>query len=338
MKYTFDDVLIEPQFNVVKSRRDVDLKTMLFDVVMDIPVISSNMDTVTEVEMAIAMRKNGGIGCLHRFYPEIINKMNDIKQVGFKNVIVAVGLSDLEFNKAKEYIKIGCNKICIDVAHGASNDMVRQCAKIKAYARDINVPIYIIVGNFASHNSLKLFLDCFPTKSSLPDCIKIGIGPGSVCTTRIKTGCGYPQLSAIEELSKLAHSWNINVIADGGMKTPGDIAKALGAGADFVMLGGMLAGTDETPGKLDFDDGLYKFYRGSASKESYDAQGKDDSWRTEEGKLIKIKYKGSVKSVLQDIEGGLRSACTYVGAHNLDIFRKNVNFIRVTNATKVENG
>src|SRR5581483_6034669 len=176
-------------------------------------------------------------------------------------------------------------------------------------------------------------------------------GPGSACTTRMKTGVGYPQLSAIQEISQWLTPKGIPVIADGGMKTPGDIAKAIGAGASMVMLGGMLAGTYETPGETVQQDGkpcqsvsfetiskVYKKYKGSASKESYEEQGKSASWRTAEGESFLVPYKGPVEDVLQDIEGGLRSAFAYVGAQNLQQFQWRCRFVRITPSTVVENG
>lgn len=344
-KFTFDDVLIEPSFNTVSSRKDVDLSTKIGNIDLKLPVISANMDTVTEVKMAQAMHKHGGIGCLHRFssVDESVFMAGALHNTPF---IASIGLSDVERMRAKRLYGIGVRNFCIDVAHGASVAVVIMMDWMyETFGKDVT----LIVGNFASSKSLNEFLKYSKNR---PSAIKVGVGPGSACTTRIKTGCGYPQLSAVQDMAELASENDIAVIADGGMKTPGDIAKALAAGADAVMLGGMLAGTDETPGEVKgmpgevdsygnlvvYQQGPHKIYKGSASKESYKEQGKMDSWRTAEGKQFTVSYKGPVSNVLQDIEGGLRSAFTYVGAKNLTEFWNNATFIKVSPSTKVENG
>lgn len=349
---TFDDVLIIPKFSYLKSRKEVDISPNSNGLPnMRVPIISANMDTITGPDMCITMAKAGGIGCLHRFW----SIEDNIK--AFKNSlcsrtttepeiapIVSIGLGSYEFERAEALIDAGATHICIDVAHGAQIEVAKQFNRLaeKYNASDI----HIIVGNFASGNSVRDFRSHTIRD---PDAFKIGIGPGSSCITRIKTGCGYPQLSAI--IDCVNTNPGINFIADGGMRTSGDIAKALAAGAVCVMLGGMLAGTLETPGELiqedrqlynsaNFNSSIkaYKKYRGSASKESYVAQGKVSDWRATEGESFLVEYKGSVKSILQDIEGGIRSAFTYVGAANLKEFHEKAEFIRVSNATIKENG
>lgn len=336
LKFTFNDVLIEPQFNTVESRKDVNLKSFIGGFILDIPVISANMDTITDSTMARTMCENGGIGCLHRFY-SIEDNVAEFKK--YDRCIVSMGIGDQERERAKALYETGARSFCIDVAHGASKAVYDQLQWLCSEYSDVQT----MVGNFASPMSVMDFLEFDPC-GHLPHAIKVGIGPGSVCSTRIKTGCGYPQLSAIQDIAtELKRSrFNIRVIADGGMKTPGDIAKALAAGADAVMIGGMLAGTDETPGQIievrDVTGGKrFKEYRGSASKESYIVQGKDDSWRTAEGVCTRIACKGPVKNIMQDIEGGLRSAFTYVGASNLTQFQANARFIRITTSTVSEN-
>lgn len=342
-KFTFDDVLISPQFNTVSSRKDVDLSTKLGDISLGLPVISANMNTITENKMIKAMDLAGGIGCLHRF-SSIDETVFMVGALGDVPMIASVGISDVEKLRARRLYDIGVNKFCIDVAHGASLGVVEMMDWMYKEFSDITV----VVGNFASAQSLVEFLT---HAEHTPSAIKVGVGPGSACTTRIKTGCGFPQLSAVQEIAQKADEYDIKTIADGGMKTPGDIAKALAAGADAVMLGGMLAGTDETPGQVygmpgetdiygnpvSYQQGPYKIYKGSASKESYKEQGKEDSWRTAEGKQFTVPYKGPVSSVLQDIEGGLRSAFTYVGAKDLTQFQNRAKFIRVTGSTVLEN-
>lgn len=331
--FTFDDVLIKPKMSFVDSRRSVSLKSELLGTSLTLPVFSSNMDTVTGPEMCAAMKSSGGIGVLHRFCT--INQ--NVKLWQEHGGAVSVGIGENELQRAIALHKVGAKIIFIDVAHGASYAVAAQLKDIKKHTNAL-----VVVGNFASGESVKEFLEI--TRHSLnvePDAFKVGIGPGSACTTRIKTGVGVPQLSAIMECAQAS---SIPVIADGGMKTPGDIAKALAAGAKAVMLGGMLAGTDETPGEVIYtsnEEGkvfTFKKYRGSASKESYGVQNKNADWRTDEGEAFTIPCKGPVANILQDIAGGLRSSFTYVGAMDLTEFQQNAEFIRISSSTQRENG
>jgi IMP dehydrogenase len=336
MKLTFDDVLLAPQFSKIKSRKDVDISTSLGDIHLPLPIISANMDTITGPEMAKAMLQAGGIGCLHRF-SSIEKSVTDFIAVNNSKVIVSVGLGQDELIRAKSLYEEGASIFCLDVAHGAQLSVVEQYAKLK----DILYNSHIIVGNFGTQASVFEFIKALGYK---PDSVKVGIGPGSACTTRIKTGCGYPQLSAIMEIAQLS---NIVVIADGGMRTPGDIVKALAAGADAVMLGGMLAGTDETPGEIfekfdhpdyEVDNPVYaKKYRGSASKDSYDSQDKDQSYITAEGEAFWVKAKGPVKNVMADIEGGIRSAMTYCASSSIKELQANAQFVEISTGTQLEN-
>jgi IMP dehydrogenase/GMP reductase len=379
---TFDDVLIVPKFSSISSRKEVDISSTTSggcfeDIGADFPVISANMDTVTGPDMARAMLTYGGQACLHRFCSieenvkmfaaSEIDMVNGVPIYGGEYYIrpmVSIGLGKEELDRASALYGNNATRFIIDVAHGAQQAVVDQVRNL----RDI-IGSYgsIIVGNFASKQSVADFLQ---RVSGKVDGIKVGIGPGSACTTRIKTGVGFPQFSAIQEISFLLRPLGIPLIADGGMRTPGDICKALGAGASMVMLGGMLAGADETPGELLYVDSLgeavkaenflarkifldgtfelirdeysesfkkVKKYRGSASKESYDLQGKVGDHRTSEGESFLVSHKGPVKSILQDIEGGLRSAMTYVGARTLKEFHDKVEFIRVSSSTNLEN-
>lgn len=346
MKLTFDDVLIVPKYSEIESRKDVNLAVNLdpnYGLPLELPIISSNMDTVTGPKMARAMRANGGIGCLHRFY-ETDQYINTIKNCP-NFTIVSFGVGYKEQLRVVKIVE-ECTQFlfCLDVAHGAQKQVVDQVKWFKnKYPH-----CWLMVGNFAPH-SLEAFLKELGPKE-LPDAVKIGIGPGSACTTRIKTGVGYPQLSAIMESKALLRFWakDSRLVADGGMRTSGDVAKAIAAGADSVMLGGMLAGTDETPGDVigskyvdvHLDQvkhfPMYKKYRGSASKESYEAQKKD--WACAEGESFKVPYKGPVKLILDDIAGGLRSALTYVGARDITEFREKAEFITVSGNTLRENG
>jgi len=336
---TFDDVLICPKFSHVASRKDVDLSGYLWDAGQTkLPIISANMDTITGPEMAFTMAENGAVGCLHRFW-SIEENIKAFQESVYPNMypMVSIGLGRGELERAEALYKAGAKILVVDVAHGAQMGVVSQVAELQRLLKD---NVWVIVGNFASSQSIKDF------KHHLGmDYVsgwKIGVGPGSACTTRIKTGVGIPQLSAILDCAK-----NIPgeaIIADGGIRTPGDVAKALGAGADLVMLGGMLAGTTETPGQTIYPESLdgkscpVKRYRGSASKESYQIQGKDAGWRTAEGESFLVPCKGSIEEVLREIEGGLRSSLTYVGASNLEEFKQKVEFVKVSSSTIKENG
>lgn len=339
---TLDDVLIMPQFSNVFSRQDVSLSTDLCGVVLAVPVISANMDTVTGTEMSRAMAASGGIGCLHRFMSieRNISCYND-SIYGETKPMVSVGIGPLELERARALYDSGAEIIVLDVAHGAQLSVVRQVAQLKSFLKD---NAKIIVGNFATSQSINDFK--FHLGSAGVSAWKIGIGPGSACTTRVKTGVGVPQLSAVLDCAK-----NINdvVIADGGLRSPGDIAKVIGAGASAVMVGGLLSGTAESPGEIVDENGqpyvdsnatniaIYKKYRGSASLDSYLSQGKDSKWRTTEGESFLVPYKGTVENIMKDIEGGLRSSLSYVGAFNIKEFQQKVVFTKVSGASIKEN-
>lgn len=318
--YTFDDVLIKPKFSEMQSRKIVNLRSNISQYVsLELPVISANMATLTGLRMAEAMAKGGGLGILHRFM-DFENNIHEFKALEYQQLGcgVSIGLGPIEQNRANALIEVGAKIICIDVAHGATQMVVNQYR----YLRDkYGSKIVIIVGNFADAVSLLDFLNRCGDSDSWPDAIKIGIGPGSVCTTRVKTGIGVPQLSAIIQCTR-AVDGNTYIIADGGMRNPGDIAKAIAAGANAVMLGGMLAGTNESAGGTT--------YRGSA------ANGYGEGWKTAEGVEAVVSPKGPVSCILKDIEGGLRSALTYTGSRNLEEFRQNAKFIRVSSSTKYE--
>ncbi len=324
---TFDDVLIKPKFSKIQSRKDVSIDSKIGSLHLKLPIISANMDTVTNGDVAKVMYLEGGISCLHRFLSieENILEFKQLKQANC-NAIVSVGLGEYELERAFSLIENDAKIICIDVAHGAQLSVVEQYNNIKKKYKDID----IIVGNFATGESILQFRELC---SSEPLAFKVGIGGGAACLTRIQTGCGIPQLSSIIDSVKL--NPKSNIISDGGCRYPGDIAKALAVGAKAVMLGSMLAGCDESPGEI--INGNYKKYRGSASQESYEAQGKQAQWRTYEGDSFLISYKGSLKNVLNNIQGGIRSSFTYVGANNLTEFQQLVELVEISYATVKEN-
>lgn len=338
--YTFDDVLIVPKFSFIESRKNVDLTSYLSsDVSLSLPVISANMDTITGTQMAITMAQNGGMGILHRFSP-IEDNVKSFKSVleasvSPSSVGVSIGLGQKEKERFEALYFAGARVFCLDVAHGAQMTVVEQVNYLKNWD-----DITLIVGNFATGQSIVEF---DRLTGGCVHAYKVGIGGGSVCSTRIKTGVGYPQLSAIQDCVAVTSEHNLGcaIIADGGIKSPGDVAKALAAGADAVMIGGMFAGTTETPGDIVYPEGQQaqpiKTYRGSASLESYIDQGKVSDWRTAEGISTTVPHKGSVVDVLKDIEGGVRSAMTYVGANDrLEFFHKS-EFIYVSSSTQLEN-
>jgi IMP dehydrogenase len=331
--FTFDDVLIKPRFSTIASRRDVDLTYSIGNSSFALPVISANMDTITGADMARVMAKAGGVACLHRFASteENVKMFHGTVVKGIKPM-VSVGLGKPELERAEALVNAGAEVVVIDVAHGAQMGVVEQVRDIKTL---LGGKVQIVVGNVATAECIRA-VNYHLGFAAAVDYFKVGIGPGSACTTRTQTGVGIPQLSAIIDCV----STGCHIIADGGMKKPGDVAKALGAGAKMVMLGGMLSGTEETPGEVHTSEDGKKFkkYRGSASKESYEAQGKIGTHRTAEGESFLVPFKGSVWDVLLDIEGGVRSAMTYVDARTLQEFKENCEFVHITPTTVGENG
>lgn len=340
---TFADVNIIPQFSTVPSRADVDLSVNKSGFpYMSFPVISANMDTVTGPEMARAMINYGGQACLHRFYTVEQNVQTFMEsclhETGLVRVpLVSVGLGFKEIERAEALRDAGACTFIIDVNHGANMEVVKQAKNLREIlGRDFG----IVVGNFATAKTIASFLD---HSGMIVDGFKIGIGGGSTCTTRVKTGVGIPQLSALMDCHPIIDKLGLTMIADGAMKTAGDVAKALGAGAHMVMTGGMLAGTYETPGVIESEYSEdrkvwleFKKYRGSASHESYLKQGKVAKHRTAEGEAFMVPCKGPVADVLQDIEGGLRGSLSMVGAFTINEYHRLAEFVRVTSAASHE--
>ena len=258
--YSYDDVLLVPQKSKVKSRSDVSLNTKLTsNFSLDLPVISSNMDSVTGVEMATSLGKLGGISILPRFstIEEEVEMLQTIKKENIK-VGASIGIKGDYLERVEKLLQNKVDLIVVDVAHGHMEKVSEVTKEIKNKYSDV----VLVAGNVATYEAAKdLFL-------AGADIVKVGVGPGSICTTRVETGHGVPQLTAVMEASKAANKFNKTIIADGGIKNVGDIVKALAAGAHAVMLGNMLAGVDETPGEIfEFDGKKYKKYFGSTSKE-----------------------------------------------------------------------
>ena len=330
LKLGFKDVMIRPKRSTLKSRAQVSLQREFkflhsTAVWKGIPIMAANMDTVGTFEMALALAEKKLFTTIHKHYSikEWKEFCTNVPK-GYEDYIaVSTGTGKQEADKLAAIIKFQprLKYICIDVANGYSEhftDYVRE-------ARTKYPDKVIIAGNVVTGEMVEELL------LSGADIVKVGIGPGSVCTTRVKTGVGYPQLSAIIECADAAHGLGGQIISDGGCVTPGDVAKAFGAGADFVMLGGMLSGHTESGGELIEKDGKkYKeFYGMSSSSAMKKHKGGVAEYRASEGKSVKVPFKGDVEATVQDILGGLRSTCTYVGASRLKELTKRTTFIRV---------
>jgi GMP reductase len=330
IKLGFKDVMFRPKRSTLKSRSQVKLERT-FKLLhtktewTGIPVIAANMDTVGTFEMALELQKHKLFTAIHKHYtPGEWRDFFDRAPVNIENFIaVSTGTSSPDFEKLCGIIELNpkLRFICIDVANGYSEHFVSFVQQTRKKFTDK----VIIAGNVVTGEMVEELL------LSGADIIKVGIGPGSVCTTRVKTGVGYPQLSAIIECADAAHGLGGQIISDGGCTTPGDVAKAFGAGADFVMLGGMLAGHDESGGELIEKNGemVKMFYGMSSATAMKKHSGGVADYRASEGKTVHVPYRGKVKDTVSDILGGVRSTCTYVGASQLKELSKRTTFIRV---------
>jgi IMP dehydrogenase len=320
--YTFDDVLLVPKFSDIASRADVDLSTTIGKMKLKLPIFSANMDTVTEFDMAQAMSIAGGAGVLHRFASQKQQEkwLHALDSCHIGPRIISIGTdfqeSDLDFM----VLQYNVDAICIDIAHGHSQKMIDTIKKV----RDLFCRIDIIAGNVATGDAAMSLVDAGA------NIIKVGIGPGSVCSTRIVTGHGVPQLSAIMDVASYVPK-HVSIIADGGIRYPGDIVKALAAGADAVMLGSLLAGTTETPGQETIDEAgkPSKIYRGMASYEVQKEKRKERTPRVE-GVSVRVPSSGPVSLILNSLKDGIASGFSYSGARNLSDLREKSEFVVVT--------
>ncbi len=328
LAYSYDDVLLAPQRSSIKSRSEVELKTHLSkNFSLNLPIISSNMDSVTGVNMAITLGMLGGLGILPRFN-SIKEEVEMLKQVKneFVKVGASIGIKGDYLDRAKVLIQNGADCLVIDVAHGHMEKVIEATKEIKATFPEIT----LISGNVATYEAAK---DLFIAGA---DCVKVGIGPGSICTTRIETGHGVPQLTAILEASKAAKEFNKTIIADGGIKNSGDIVKALAAGASAVMLGNILAGCDETPGEVIEHNGKkYKKYFGSTSveqKQKHFENIKNDSnyLKHIEGVSGAVLYKGPVVELIEKLKAGINSGLSYSGAKDIPELQQKAKFIAMS--------
>ena len=330
---TFDDVLLLPRFSkILPSDTDISLD-LSKNIKLKIPFLSSAMDTVTESKMAIAMAKAGGVGIIHRNLNTKLQSQ-EVKKVKKNNFLVgaAIGTSSDDIHRAKSLIDSGVDLIVIDTAHGHSEKVLTILSKIKKN----NYKIPICVGNIATGEAAKKLYDFGA------DIIKVGIGPGSICTTRMVAGIGVPQITAIMEVSEVLKKKNIKIISDGGIKFSGDIAKAIAAGADAIMMGSIFAGTEESPGKkFKIKNKFYKQYRGmgsigamsaGSSNRYFQKNYKDKSKFVPEGVDGRVEFKGDVSKIIYQLKGGLKSSMGYIGAKKLKDIKKNAKFIKITKA------
>jgi IMP dehydrogenase len=330
---TYDDIQLIPSFSDIESRQNIDLTTQLTtNYRIKVPLIASPMDTVCDGEMAVAMAQLGGVGCIHRFntIEEQVGEIRFITAHPFDAemwpswtmpIMAAVGANGDYLERAQELVKAGANVILIDVAHGYHKFVIDAIHNLKN-----NLPSHVdvIAGNVATGGAALRLLDAGA------DAIRVGIGGGSLCTTRIKTGFGVPNVTSLQDCAKTV---SVPIIACGGIRSSGDIAKALAVGANSVILGSLLAGTKEAPGAIiEKNNGLYKRYRGAASLETKSIHGQ--ATRNVEGESTIVPFKGGVKFIVEGLLDGLRSALSYAGADNLNKF--NPNYVVVTSAGQNE--
>lgn len=325
---TYDDVLLVPQYSEVESRSAVDISANVTpSVSVDVPIISSNMDTVTEAEMAQAMSDAGGVGIIHRFMTteeqaEEIRKVNG-------SVGASVGVNEDYLTNIQTYLDAGADFICVDIAHGH----LSICLETVRDIREKHPELDIMAGNVATGEAAKDLLDAGA------DSIKVGIGGGSACRTREVAGVGVPQFTAVQNVAEATPD-SAYIIADGGVQKSGDIVKALMGGADAVMVGSFVAQSYEAPGEtIKIDGTVYKEYRGMASTVARDNRTDvDEDNTTSEGAVARKEVKGSVEDILTEAEGGIQSGLSYCGGETIVEARENAEFMRSSNSTINRNG
>ena len=332
--YTFDDIQIIPAYSEVESRSQCNLTTRFTkQYKLGTPLVASPMDTVTEYNMAIAIASHGGVGIVHRFM-SIEKQANQVRKIKEQEKLVsaAIGATGDYKERAQELVNAGAIVLLIDVAHGNTKqvrDAITWCKQ--------NLPNYVdvIAGNVATYDGAKNLAKWGA------DAIRVGIGGGSVCSTRIRTGIGIPQVTALIESIRAVEESGIDIpiIADGGIRTPGDVAKALSLGSDSVMIGSLFAGTRETPGEIQRtgqwpNEQLFKKYRGAASFETKKTHGLQE--KNVEGESKLIPYKGKVERIISDINDGVRSAMSYVDATTIEEFQAKSEHILITQNGLIE--
>lgn len=329
-KLDFQNVLIRPKRSTINSRSCVDLEREFKfkyskTIWKGIPIIAANMDTTGTFEVYETLKRHNIITALHKFYQlqDFIEYKKE-KLLDSNFFMISTGIHEHDFERLVSILThIECKWICIDIANGYIDSLVSFCKRVRQMYPDK----IIIAGNVVTREIVEELI-----LNGLVDIVKVGIGPGSVCTTRIKTGVGMPQLSAVLECADAAHGVNGHIISDGGITCPGDMAKAFGAGADFVMMGGQFAGHDQNPGETIEENGKkYKlFYGMSSDKAQTTHYGQMNSYRSSEGRVVKIPYKGDLTDTVMDYLGGLRSTCTYINANCIKQMAKCTTFVKVT--------
>jgi len=338
IKLDFNDVLFRPKRSILNSRSEVDVvREFTFKFSRrkwsGVPIISSNMDTISSIEMFKSLSKNRCITCFHKFINlkeliECFQEENGLIEGAEEYFALSTGLTNRDYEKIVSQVEelrksnIEVRFICIDVANGYMFKLVDFCKKM----RDTFPDITLIAGNVVSREITEELVI-----NGGIDIIKVGIGSGAVCTTRLQTGVGMPQFSAVMECADAAHGLGAMIISDGGICHPGDVSKAYGGGADFVMVGSILAGHEECPGNIVEEDGKkYKLFYGMSSDTAMNKHhGGVASYRSSEGKTVKVPFKGEVQNTINNILGGVRSTCTYIGASRLKDIHKCATFIRV---------
>lgn len=330
VKLDFKDVLIRPKRSTLSSRKQVSLvRTFKFlnskQTWTGIPITVANMDTTGTFEMADALAKHKCLVCIHKHYSvEQWKEFGKTHESSLSYVAVSAGTSEVDMKQIKDILEAvpKVQFICLDVANGYAENFVKTVRKV----RKMFPSKTIMAGNVVTGEMVEELI------LSGADIVKVGIGPGSVCTTRKQTGVGYPQLSAVIECADAAHGLGGMIVSDGGCTCPGDFAKAFGGGADFVMSGGMFSGYEESGGeKIERNGKIFKLFYGMSSTTAMQKHhGKVANYRSSEGKTVEVPYKGKVESMVMDLLGGLRSACTYMGAITIKEMSKRTTFIRCT--------
>jgi len=330
---TFDDVTLIPQYSSVLPTETITNCKLSKNLNLQIPLLSSAMDTVTESKMAIAISKSGGIGVIHRNL-SIEKQVVEVQKVKRSNCLVgaAIGVSSRDLERAEELSRIKTDLIVIDTAHGHTKKVLTMIKKIKKKLKNSA----LCAGNIATGKAAKFLAD------NGVDIVKVGIGPGSICTTRLVAGIGVPQLSAVIDVKKALKKYNTKIISDGGIKFSGDLAKAIAAGADAIMIGSLFSATMESPGKIiRYKGKLYKNFRGMGSVGAMNA-GSADRYYQKKNKNIKkyvpegvegmVKFKGSVKEIIYNLVGGLKSSMGYMGAKTIKDLQKKGQFLKISKA------
>ncbi len=348
---TFDDVLLVPAYSEVLPREVSTKARFSRNITLNIPIVSAAMDTVSEADMAIAVAQKGGISVVHKnmsieAQAEHIRKVKNasidghshpcVDSEGRLRVAAGIGITADVLDRVAALVEAGVDAVVLDSAHGESRGVIEALKNVKAAYPGLDV----VVGNIATASAARRLIDAGA------DALKVGIGPGSICTTRVVAGVGVPQISAIYDAAKEAEGSGVPIIADGGLRYSGDIVKALAAGGDCVMIGSMFAGTDEAPGEIFEEGGLkFKTYRGMGSIDAMQAGSRDRYFQggdngpkklVPEGVVARVAYKGSVKDIIYQLIGGLRSGMGYCGAATIDALHT-ARFVRITANGLVEN-